>query len=136
MYPVWTDLSPACRQAGPLLSASYWRFSPQFQCYAGTAPVTKQSGKSRWVHCRRGCNRFLRAAVHLWADQSRHRCAWAQAYYQTKRQQGQSHACALRCLGQRWLKTLWKMWQTGTKYDEALHMRNQVRHGLWLIQLA
>lgn len=106
------------------------------QCYAGTAPVTKQSGKGRWVHSRRGCNKFLRAAVHLWADQSRHRCAWAQAYYQTKRQQGQSHACALRCLGQRWLKILWKMWQTGTRYDEALHMRNQVQHGSWVIQLA
>ena len=26
--------------------------------------------------------KFLRAAVHLWADQSRHQCAWAQAYYQ------------------------------------------------------
>ena len=76
----------------------------------------------------------LRAAVHLWADQSRHQCAWAQAYYQTKRQQGQSHACALRCLGQRWLNILWKMWQTGTRYDEAKHMRNQVQHGSWVIQ--
>ena len=46
-----------------------------------------------------------------------------------------SHACALRCLGQRWLKILWKMWQTGTTYDEALHMRNQIQHGSWAIQL-
>jgi transposase len=105
------------------------------QCYAGTAPVTKQSGKSRIVRMRHGCNKFLRAAVHLWADLSRHQCVWAQTYYQAKRQQGQSHACALRCLGQRWLKILWKMWQTGTPYDEALHMRNQVQHGSWAIQL-
>ena len=97
--------------------------------------MTKQSGKSRVVRLRRGCNKFLRTAVHLWANQSRHKCAWAEAYYQTKRQQGQSHACALRCLGQRWLNILWKMWQTGTTYDEALHMRNQVLHGSWVIQL-
>jgi len=105
------------------------------QCYAGTAPVTRQSGKSRVVCIRRGCNKFLRTAVHLWANESREKCAWAESYYQTKREQGQSHACALRCLGQRWLKILWKMWQTGTPYDEALHMRNQVQHGSWVIQL-
>lgn len=104
------------------------------QCYAGTAPVTQQSGKNRRVHFRNGCNKFLRSAVHLWVNLSRDTCAWAQAYYQHKREQGMSHACALRCLGQRWLKILWKMWQTRTSYDEALHTCNQVRHGSWVLQ--
>ena len=44
--------------------------------------------------------------------------------------------CALRCLGQRWLKILWKMRQTGRPYDEALHLRNQLRHGSWVLALA
>lgn len=105
------------------------------QCYAGTAPVTKQSGKTRTVRIRHGCNKFLRAAVHLWADESRHQCVWAQAYYQAKKGTGMSHACALRCLGQRWLKILWKMWQTHTPYNEALHLRNQVQHGSWVMEL-
>jgi transposase len=104
------------------------------QCYSGTAPVTEQSGKKRWVHYRGGCNKFLRAAIHMWADHSRPQCVWAEVYYQSKRRQGKSHACALRCLGQRWLKIVWKMWQTGTPYDEALHTRNQVRHGSWVLQ--
>ena len=108
--------------------------SEVIQCYAGTAPVTKQSGKSRFVVFRRGCNMHLRAAVHLWVDLSRQKCAWAQAYYQAKRHQGKSHSCALRCLGQRWLNILWKMWQTKTTYDEALHTRNQVRHGSWIVK--
>ena len=76
------------------------------QCYAGTAPVTKRSGKSCLVHVRRACNKVLRATVHLWADESRQKCAWAEAYYQQKKTQGQSHAQALRCPGQRWLKIL------------------------------
>ena len=67
--------------------------------------------------------------MHLWADLSRHYCAWAEAYYQKKKDQGKSHACAMRCLGQRWLKILWKMWQTRCAYDEARHALNQVKHG-------
>ena len=110
--------------------------SPQaLQCYAGSAPVSFQSGKVHRVHIRRGCNRWLRAAVHLWVDQSRHWCAWAQAYYRQKKKQGLAHAAALRCLGQRWLKILWRMWQDGVPYDEALHLHNQVAHGSWVIAL-
>jgi transposase len=105
------------------------------QCYAGTAPVTRQSGRSRAVGVRRACNKTLRATVHLWANLSRQGCAWAEAYYRKKRADGMSHAAALRCLGQRWLKILWKMWQTGSRYDEALHTRNQTRHGSWVIRL-
>lgn len=106
------------------------------QCYAGTAPVSFQSGQIHVVHFRWACNRELRAAVHLWADGSRKSCTWAQVYYEHKRQEGKSHACALRCLGQRWLKILWKLWQTRQPYDEQIHTRNQVRHGSWVLALA
>lgn len=105
------------------------------QAYAGTAPLTIKSGQIELHRVRFWCSPNLRAAVHLWAEHSRPRCAWAQAYYQAHRDKGHTHACALRCLGQRWLKILWKMWQTGTAYDEALHTRNQIKHGSWLIRL-
>lgn len=105
------------------------------QCYAGTAPVSFQSGQIHRVKFRRACNKHLRTAVHLWSDLSRKKCTWAQVYYQQKRQEGKSHACALRCLGQRWLKILWKMWQTKRPYDEQMHMRNQIKHGSWVLAL-
>ena len=105
------------------------------QAYAGTAPVRQQSGKRAVVNMRRACNKTLRATVHLWANLSRPLCAWAQAYYQQKKEEGMGHAAALRCLGQRWLKILWKMWQTGKPYNEALHTRNQVSHGSWVVAL-
>lgn len=105
------------------------------QCYAGTAPVSFQSGQIHKVKFRRACNKNLRAAVHLWADLSRHQCAWAQAYYHQKRLEGKSHACALRCLGQRWLKILWKMWQIKKHYDEQMHMLNQMKHGSWVLAM-
>ena len=103
------------------------------QCVAGTAPVTLQSGKMHYQRVRYACNDTLRATVHLWANLSRQQCAWAEAYYQAHRTKGQTHACALRCLGQRWLKILWKMWQSRTPYDEPRHTRNQTQHGSWVL---
>lgn len=105
------------------------------QCIAGSAPVSYSSGKLHKVRLRRACNKVLRATVHLWVNASRQTCAWAEAYYQQKKDEGKSHACALRCLAQRWLKILWKMWQNRTLYDEAYHLTNQTRHGSWVIQL-
>jgi len=105
------------------------------RCYAGTAPVSYQSGQVHKVYLRRQCNKPLRCAIHLWADLSRRWCQWAQIYYQQLRKRGQSHAQAVRCLGHRWLKIIWKMWQTRTTYDEALHTRNQHAHGSWVLQL-
>jgi transposase len=105
------------------------------QNFAGTSPLTRQSGNSRVVMFRHSCNKTLRATMHLWADLSRKGCAWAEVYYKQKRAQGKTHAAALRCLAMRWLKILWKMWQTHTPYDEALHLKNQTRHGSWVLKL-
>jgi len=105
------------------------------QCHAGTAPVSYQSGQVNRVRFRRACNTVLRHTVHLWANLSRAKCPWAEAYYKKKRKEGQTHACALRCLGQRWLKILWKMWKTKRRYDPELHQRNQLKHGSWVISL-
>ncbi len=105
------------------------------QCMAGTAPVSYQSGKVHKVSLRRACNKNLRATMHLFADNSRAKCAWAKIYYNALRELGKSHAQALRCLGQRWLKIIWKMWQTSTCYDPDLHTRNQLAHGSWVLQI-
>lgn len=105
------------------------------QCYAGTAPISYQSGQIHKVHIRRACNKHLRAAVHLWAGQAAQRCPWSRVYYRTQRERGKSHACALRNLGQCWLKILWKMWQTGRPYDPAFHSQNQLDHGSWVLRV-
>jgi transposase len=105
------------------------------QCVAGTAPVSYQSGQVHKVRLRRACNLNLRHAMHLFADKSRAQCTWADTYYEALRKRGQTHAQALRCLGQRWLKIIWKMWQTHTAYDSEIHLKNQVAHGSWVLQL-
>ena len=105
------------------------------QCIAGTSPVTIKSGQITKRHIRWHCDKNLRATIHLWSNLSRQKCVWAQAYYQKHRDKGQSHACALRCLGQRWIKILCAMCRANKPYDEALHSRNQAAHGSWVLQL-
>lgn len=105
------------------------------QCVAGTAPVSFQSGKIKKAQVRRACNRSLRHAMHLFAHKSTEQCAWARTYYDTQRDKGKTHSQALRCLGQRWIKIIWKMWQTHTAYDGDLHMKNQLAHGSWVLQI-
>jgi hypothetical protein len=46
-----------------------------------------------------------------------------------------SHACALRCLGQRLLKIVFRMISDKKPYDAELHARNQQKHGSWVLQL-
>ena len=46
-----------------------------------------------------------------------------------------NHAAALRCLAMRWLKILWKMWTDRTPYDGDRHLRDQLKHGSWVISL-
>lgn len=99
------------------------------QCLGGTAPVSFISGQIHRVRIRRQCIRPLRHALHLWANCSRSKSAWAGAYYLSLRKRGKSHACALRCLAHRWLEIVWKMWQDRTCYDAERHLANLIKHG-------
>jgi transposase len=105
------------------------------QCFAGTSPVSYQSGQIHKVHVRWACDKFMRQTVHLWADCFRKSSAWGQTYYQKKRQKGMSHACALRCLGQRLLKILFRMLVEKKPYDAERHALNQKKHGSWVLAL-
>jgi transposase len=126
----------APRLLGELIALKALADVPQaLQCLAGMAPVSYQSGKVSVVYLRYQCNRFLRATIHLWVDLSRHYCDWARIYYEAHRKKGQSHACALRCLGMRWLKIIAAMIRNQTPYDAAIHTRNQLKHGSWVMQL-
>lgn len=105
------------------------------QCIAGTAPVSYQSGKINKVRIRWSCDKFIRHTVYLWADCFRKASTWGRTYYQKKREEGMSHSCALRCLGQRLLKILFRMLKSKTPYDAELHARNQQKHGSWVLKL-
>ena len=122
------DARPAGRILGEI-GADRERFATAgaLRCDAGTAPVTKASGRSRVVAARFACNRFLRPALLRWALCSLRVSAWARAFYDAKRAAGQTHDRALRCLANRWLQILHHLRRTGQRYDEAIHQRNRAR---------
>lgn len=99
------------------------------QCYAGTAPVTRRSGRSEFVVARRlAYNRYLGNAVQQWAFCSLQRSAWAREFYDSKTASGKNHHAALRALGNRWLEVLWNCLDKGVPYDEAIHTTNRTRN--------
>ena len=96
------------------------------QCYAGTAPVTRRSGRSEFVVARRlAHNHYLGTAVHQWAFCSLTRSTWAREFYDGKITAGKSHHSALRILANRWLEILWYCLVKGIRYDETIHIRNR-----------
>lgn len=96
------------------------------QSYAGTAPVTRRSGRSELVVARRlAHNHYLGAAVHQWAFCSLTKSHWAREFYDTKIAAGKGHHSALRALANRWLEILWHCLTKGVRYDETVHIRNR-----------
>jgi transposase len=96
------------------------------QCYAGTAPVTRRSGRSDFTVARRlAYNHYLGNAVQQWAFCSLTRSPWARDFYNTKIRTGKSHHAALRALANRWLEILWHCLHHGTLYNETTHQANR-----------
>jgi len=48
---------------------------------------------------------------------------WARHAYDEARTRGQSHNRAVRAVGARWCRILWRCWQDGVPYDPALDRR-------------
>lgn len=97
----------------------------QLQCYGGSAPVTRRSGKQLTIACRLACNRHLRQASMQWAFCSLTRSAWARDFYDRQRAAGKTHYKALRALANRWLELLWHLLHKRVLYDEAIHQANR-----------
>lgn len=99
------------------------------QALAGTCPVTESSGKRRVIKFRRGCDREFRDITQQWARCSLSESAWAATYLERVRTRAASENHAYRCLANRWLAIVWKLWQTGQAYDEDYHLRQCALHG-------
>jgi transposase len=99
------------------------------QNYSGIAPVTECSGKKHWVHWRLQCPKFLRQTFVEWAAETISRSFWAGAYYRSQRAKGCSHQAALRALAFKWIRILYRCWQTQTPYDESTYLNALRRRG-------
>jgi transposase len=113
---------------GPLLGARILaeigddptRFSDPraLKAYAGSAPVTRASGRSRTVSHRRVKNQRLAAAGYLWIFSSLRASAGYRAHYDRRRATGENFAAAQRNLFNKALGQLHHCLTTRQPYDE------------------
>ena len=89
------------------------------RCYAGTAPVTRQSGKRKTVGMRQACSPRLRNAVFYWATSSLCCDSRSRKHYDGLRVAGHQHARALRGLADRLLGVLIALLKTQKHFDKA-----------------
>jgi transposase len=87
--------------------------------YAGTSPITRQSGKKKVVMARYVHNDRLLDALGRQAFAALRASPGARAYYDRVRARGTGHHAALRQLGNRLVGILHGCVKTGTEYDEA-----------------
>lgn len=87
--------------------------------FAGTSPITRQSGKKKTVHARYVHNARLIDAVCRQAQGALSGSAGARAYYDQQRGRGLGHQPALRQLANRLVGILHGCLRSRTLYDEA-----------------
>lgn len=87
------------------------------KAYAGSAPVTRASGRSISITRRLVKNDRLNSIGFLWAFANIPRPGPAKDHYDRRRANGDRHAAALRHLFNRMLGQLYHCLQTGQTYD-------------------
>jgi transposase len=87
--------------------------------YAGTAPITRASGKRQLVVARLARNRRLADTCYLWAFSALTCSPGARGYYNRCRAAGKTHPQALRALANRLVGILHGCLRHHSLYDEA-----------------
>lgn len=138
-YELFAGLPGAGPVFAPRLLAAFGEQRERFesanrmQSFVGVAPVTERSGNKCWVHWRLRCPKFVRQTFVEWAAHSIPYCYWAEAHYRQQRAKGSSHQAALRALAFKWIRIVYRCWQTRTPYDEATYLSALKRRGSPLI---
>jgi hypothetical protein len=109
----------------------------EVQMLTGTAPVTQQSGKKKLVTMRWACSTFQRQSLVEYALSSLRFSKWARAFFDLHMPQDPNAQkptySVLRKLAFKWLRIIYRCWQTRTPYDESRYIQSLRRSGspLW-----
>ena len=107
---------------GTLLGEAYEllcrRDYDSLRCFAGTAPVTRQSGKSKYVMRRRAASQRLTEAVYHLSRVAVVHDPVSKSRYKSLRARGLSHARSLRTVGDRLLLVCCSLLKKGEVFDK------------------
>lgn len=132
--------------AGPVYSSrllaamgtdrSRWDTVDALLCFSGVAPVIERSGQSEWIRWRYFCPKFFRQSFVEYAGESIKHSFWARAYYSSQRAKGKSHQAAVRALAFKWIRIIYRCWQTNTPYNEVTYLESLRKKGSSLLSYA
>jgi transposase len=106
-----------------------WTTAQELACLSGIAPVIERSGQSTWVRWRYFCPKFMRQSFHEYAGESVKHSFWARAYYEQQIAKGKNRQAAARALAYKWIRIIWKCWQTRSPYNEVRYLENLRKKG-------
>ncbi len=139
-YALFSALPGAGPSLAPRLLVAFgeqrerYHNAADLQKYAGVAPVTERSGNKCWVHWRWQCPTFLRQTFVEWAAQTINKSFWAGAYYRQQRAKGCTYQAAVRALAFKWIRILYRCWQTRIPYNESTYLKALERRGSPLLK--
>jgi transposase len=110
-----------------------WASADELLRFSGVAPVVERSGKSAWTRWRYFCPKFVRQAFVEYAGESIRHSEWAQAFYVSQKAKGKSHQAAVRALAYKWIRIIWKCWQTRIRYNEVRYVECLRKKGSALV---
>jgi transposase len=113
-----------------------WTTADELACLSGIAPVMERSGQSVWIRWRYFCPKFMRQSFHEYAGESVKHSFWARAYYEQQIAKGKSRQAAVRALAYKWIRIIWKCWQTRTPYNEVKYLESLRKKGSPLLSYA
>jgi transposase len=132
---VFESLPGAGKVLAPRLAAAFgadrdrFEAAVEIQQFSGIAPVTERSGKTKWVHRRWACPKFVLQTFHEFADQARKFCPWSKLYYQQQRARGKDHHAAVRALAYKWIRIIFRCWKDHRPYDDGVYTRSLIQRG-------
>lgn len=135
-YFIFSSFPAAGPALAPRLLAAFgsqrerYHSASQILSFSGIAPVIEASGRQCWVHFRWACPRFLRQTFHEYAGLSIQRCAWAKAFYQKQKAKGKTHHAAVRSLAFKWVRILFRCWQSKQPYHDELYVAARQRRAV------
>jgi transposase len=127
--PVFSSFPGAGKALAPRLAAAYGTDRSKFQeaedmqQLSGIAPVTKASGKTRVVHMRWACPKFLRQTFHEFAHASTRFSIWAKAYVTMRKEAGHRYQEIIRGLAFKWQRIITRCWKDRQPYDELRYVQ-------------
>jgi transposase len=115
---------------------SRWQTADELVTFSGIAPIIERSGKQFRIRWRYFCPKFFRQTFHEFAAQSIQDSFWARAYYCRQRAKGKDHHAAVRALAFKWIRIIWKCWQSRTPYNEVIYLESLRKKGSSLLKFA